>query len=196
MDDLDDRIYDLYVIKKVSMNNICKILGMSFAKTRELMVRKNINIRKCRKAVPLRSHIENKVNIDINNCWNWTGKISKNGYAHLMSLGKTYLAHRISYELFKGSIDKGLVIDHLCRNRKCINPDHLEAVSMRENIIRGESSASMNFKKTHCIRGHEFSKENTYYRKDRTGSRTCKKCSLIRNNNFIERKNVNSHTSI
>lgn len=96
-------------------------------------------------------------------CWEWQGSIKKSGYGrfHLThSLGVR--AHRIAYELMKGSIPKGLVLDHLCRNRSCVNPDHMETVTIGENVLRGDTFASKNKKKTHCKFGHPFSGENLY----------------------------------
>lgn len=90
-------------------------------------------------------------------------------------------AHRLSYELHKGEIPEGLEIDHLCRNRWCVNPDHLEAVTRRENIMRGDGPkklGELNSKKTHCKHGHPFDKENTRYRP--TGGRSCRICNRER----------------
>lgn len=78
------------------------------------------------------------------------------------------------YELYKGAIPEGLQIDHLCRVRRCINPDHLEAVTRHENILRGESVIAKLARKTHCSKGHPFDAQNTYQRL--TGGRDCKAC--------------------
>jgi hypothetical protein len=84
-------------------------------------------------------------------------------------------AHRVSYVLAHGSIPDGLQLDHLCRNKLCVNPTHLEAVTARENTLRGVSVAAVNAKKTHCPRGHELSGSNLLaYRK----VRSCRACSL------------------
>lgn len=106
----------------------------------------------------------------------------KLGYGHirikLPDTGKyrTMLAHRVSYRAFKGEIPEGLVLDHLCSNPSCINPEHLEAVTQRENVLRGKSSPiTVNANKSRCIRGHDFNLVNTYLRKDR-GTRECKTC--------------------
>ncbi len=104
-------------------------------------------------------------------CWNWTGALDEKGYGIFNFLKKTTRTHRYSYEQSKGKIPNGLQIDHLCRNRKCINPDHLETVTSRENQRR---SPLTNMNKTHCPQGHEYSKENTYHTSDKR--RQCKTC--------------------
>lgn len=105
-------------------------------------------------------------------CWRWSGSVDRNGYGR-MSVGHVNrTAHRISYELFKGSIPEGLQIDHLCRVRDCVNPDHLEAVTGRMNTLRGYSPSAIHARKTHCPRGHEYSP--TY--DGRRWRRYCKTC--------------------
>lgn len=74
-------------------------------------------------------------------CWEWTGAISSTGYGHMSLGGRMVAAHRIAHELFKGPIPEGLVIDHICRNRRCANPDHLEAVTNEENLRRGREAS-------------------------------------------------------
>lgn len=99
--------------------------------------------------------------VDINNCWVWQASKLKSGYGLFTDINrKTVSAHRWSYERFKGDIPQGLVIDHLCRNTSCVNPDHLEAVTQSINIRRSPHSKSK-ASATHCKRGHEYTPQNT-----------------------------------
>jgi len=119
-------------------------------------------------------------------CWEWTGSISQHGYGRLTISNnghkKTRSAHRVSYETFVGEIPDGLTIDHLCRNRKCINPNHLEAVTIKENVSRGNPLWKQEAARTHCKYGHEFTEDNMYKYKTKTGGvcRNCKTCMKAR----------------
>lgn len=111
-------------------------------------------------------------------CWEWVGAITDTGYGLFGIKDVRYYAHRLSYEDSKGQIKSGLEIDHLCRNTKCVNPDHLEAVTPRENKLRGTSPMALHARKIACPRGHAYNQENTYYRPGRKG-KFCKKCPRV-----------------
>lgn len=97
-------------------------------------------------------------------CIPWTGKVCPKGYGLVWSGNRYVRAHRVSYEKAKGPIPAGLVIDHLCRNRSCTNPDHLEAVTDEVNIMRGDGLAPRFAARTHCGHGHEFTADNIKWR--------------------------------
>ena len=124
----------------------------------------------------------NKIKKMENGCHIWTGAITQAGYGQFGANGIIQYAHRIAYEQKKGKIPEGLEIDHLCRNRSCVNPEHLEAVTCRENIHRGISLMAQRAKQTHCKRGHLFSEDNTY--RDHRGYRECKICKRLRNQEY------------
>lgn len=120
-------------------------------------------------------HFWEKV-IKTKTCWLWVGNKNSRGYGQLCrKIGTTEFAHRVSYELIKGEIPKGMVLDHLCRVHNCVNPDHLEPVTNRENIMRGIGVAAENAKKTHCPKGHQYSNKN-YKSINRKNKRRCIKC--------------------
>lgn len=107
-------------------------------------------------------------------CWEWQGFIQTNGYARFWLNGRTVFVHRFAYELEVSPIAERLQVDHLCRNRRCCNPAHLEAVTGRENNNRSTSPSSHNARKTHCPAGHEYTEANTY--RDKKNRRTCITC--------------------
>lgn len=109
-------------------------------------------------------------------CWEWQMSLMKAGYGQLWVGGKNHYTHRLMYQLSVGPLpeDRSLVVDHLCRNRACCNPAHLEAVPMGENTARGVLLENLR-NKTHCKNGHEFTPENTKRHK-LSGGRYCRIC--------------------
>ncbi len=120
-------------------------------------------------------------------CWIWLKGLMPAGYGCFGYKGKTVLAHRISYEVAKGPIPKGLQIDHICRVRCCVNPDHLRCVTIRENVLCGIGVAAQNLAKTHCRRGHEYTPDNTFSIPSNPRGRRCRECNRIDNMEWKER---------
>lgn len=117
-------------------------------------------------------------------CWNWVGAINGSGYGSYRTGKQTNDSHRMAYQLSKGTIAPGMQIDHLCRNRKCQNPNHLEEVTQHENMRRGIAGWQQ-LAKTHCPQGHAYSAENTYLYKRR---RSCRICGVIKQYRYKARK--------
>jgi hypothetical protein len=105
-------------------------------------------------------------------CWIWTAhRPTGVGYISIRREGRFVLAHRVAYEQYKGAIPDGLVLDHLCRVPACVNPDHLEAVTQRENALRGVGITAQLARQTHCKRGHSLSGENLHINPESLGER-------------------------
>lgn len=120
-------------------------------------------------------------------CWGWQGSHQhQTGYAQLhvrLDDGRwsATVAHRVAWEIIHGPIPDGLVLDHLCRNRGCVNPGHLELVTDRVNILRGTGFSARHAVKTTCPAGHLYDEANTYIRKDsKAGARQCRTCDADR----------------
>lgn len=133
------------------------------------------------KPVPLADRIWPKV-VKTHSCWHYLGALD-HGYS---VCGRSPEAerrgnirvHKWIWESMNGPVPSGLVLDHLCRNRWCVNPSHLQPVTNKENVLRGTGLSSVNAKKTHCIRGHAFDDRNTG--RDVRGDRRCRECARIR----------------
>lgn len=117
-----------------------------------------------------------KIRKDPNGCWTWLGGINPKGYGTIMINYKHYIAHRLVYEFLIGPIPEGLTLDHLCRNRAYVNPEHLEPVTNAENVLRGEGISARNARKTHCKRGHSLEDSYTTLCPSGNIGRICKKC--------------------
>ena len=121
-------------------------------------------------------------------CW-WIASTSQ-GYGAFGIGKKVRRAHRVAYEALVGPVPTGLDLDHLCRVRECCNPVHLEPVTRRENLLRGDTVTAKSAAATHCPKGHEYSALNTnYFRvRGRTTGRQCRECNRIRSAAYYRRK--------
>ena len=130
-----------------------------------------------------------KVRQGENWCFFWTASTNGTGYGLFTVNGRMVMAHRWAYEYFKGPIPDGLQLDHLCRNRNCVNPAHLEPVTQRENLLRGESLTTFNLAKTHCPQGHAYAGANLYVTPK--GSRQCRTCRADHQRLHLARQKTN-----
>lgn len=105
-------------------------------------------------------------------CWEWAASRFGNGYGQF----RRELAHRAMYKFLVGDIPTGLTLDHLCRNRGCVNPDHLEPVTIRVNVLRGDTIPAHQMRRTQCPQGHSYDKDNTYLWH---GKRNCRACRFL-----------------
>ena len=139
-----------------------------------------------RQKISLLDRFKEKFKIDsVTGCWNWTASLNHGGYGMIGGSPPEYkdyrpiLAHRVAYKLLIGPIPKDCEIDHLCRNRKCVNPQHLEAVSHKVNCLRGNSPPAIRSRQTHCAKGHPLVGLNLYIHPN-TGYRKCRICGRDR----------------
>lgn len=123
--------------------------------------------------------------VDPSGCWVWMKSLNWGGYGSFWLNGKRTGAHRAAHLLFKGPIPDGHDIDHLCRNRACVNPTHLEPVTRSENLRRGAVGGHFR-DKTHCKNGHRFTPDNTYT--DPRGWRACRTCAREAGRRYEARK--------
>lgn len=126
----------------------------------------------------LPTRLRDKIFIEPNSgCWLWLGYVNAHGYGTMWwsSQRPVRQTHPVIYEFFLGPVPPGLELDHLCRTRSCCNPCHLEPVTRRTNLLRGDTFAARKLTQTHCERGHLFDDKNTYYWR---GRRHCRLCRL------------------
>lgn len=134
-----------------------------------------------KKPIPKFDHLGFLIRINIlltNGCWEWSGYVEKAGYGTFTIGGSIFKAHRLSWFIFNGEIDKELVLDHICRNRKCCNPLHLRQVTGRQNTLENSlAMGAINNQKDRCIYGHPFTQK-----KDRRRCMTCRKETVRKSN--------------
>lgn len=134
-----------------------------------------------------------KIKIAENGCWEWLGAHNDKGYGHFdvgsRNSRKTMITHIYSYETFVGPIPEGKELDHTCRNRGCVNPDHLEPVTHIENCRRGDAGIK-DRSKTHCPQGHPYDEENTYI--DYRGYRVCRICMRDSQKRYYDKLKVSA----
>ena len=131
-------------------------------------------------AVDLPDRVLDKIDLG-HDCWSWLGFVKPNGYGTVGFGQRVLHAHRVVYEAVVGPIPEGLELDHLCRVRHCVNPDHLEPVAHAENMRRAVEA------RTHCSHGHEFTDDNTYIQ-PADGARVCRTCVRRRKREFRQRQ--------
>ena len=112
--------------------------------------------------------------VSFGQCWHWRASLFRNGYGQFRhATGR--LAHRYAWEVFNGPILDGLNIDHLCRVRNCVNPNHMELVTRGENVLRGVGPTAINARKTHCSLGHAL--EGANLQPSKLPARSCRTCN-------------------
>lgn len=121
---------------------------------------------------------------DKTNCHLWQAYVGQNGYGQFWDGSKVRGAHVVGYEIVKGPLPPGTEPDHRCRNRACTNAHHMDAVTRRENLLRGETIVAKKAGQTHCIKGHKFTPENTYHGKS---GRQCRECRKTANAEWAQR---------
>lgn len=130
--------------------------------------------------------LQERVVVSVNGCWLWRNGLDSNGYGVVRTSASRTPAHRYVYEALVGAIPKKLQLDHLCRQRRCVNPDHLQPVTQQENILRGTSPAAIAARQNSCIHGHPFTGSNLFI--DSAGFRRCRTCQRQRDRRRAPRR--------
>ena len=130
-----------------------------------------------RPVVPPEDRIAGVILVGEMHCWKLKLKLKDSGYLQFRVNGRRVYAHRVSYELFIGEIPKGFPLDHLCRNRWCLHPNHVLPVTTKENVLRGDGITARSARRSTCIKGHELTYENTYHYPSARG-RICRICAI------------------
>jgi hypothetical protein len=117
-------------------------------------------------------------------CWLWTGCMSAGGYGLIDAYSKLHRAHRLVYTLLRGPIPPRLTLDHLCRVRSCVNPAHVEPVTLRENVLRGMGPSAVAARRQTCAQSHPLTPENTYRWQKKPKQRRCRICHAERARRF------------
>lgn len=134
-----------------------------------------------------------RIEVAPDGCWIWQSTINNQGYGVIAFEGKARKAHRFAHEVFIGPIPEGFDVDHLCRVRSCANPEHLEAVTHRENVLRGVGRAAQGARQETCVKGHPF--DSTTVRPNGRGQRVCRTCNNERNRAYYHRQKLARLTS-
>ena len=122
----------------------------------------------------------------VDECWPWRGRLTPDGYAHYSGMA----AHRVVYVALVGPIPDGHTLDHLCRNRACVNPAHLEPVTQRENTLRGDTINRRSLERPTCKNGHPRNDVTVYRVPSRPGARICRECNRQAARRYAARKRV------